>query len=162
MKDRRASQELSRRKFLDAFVGAAAAVVAAALATPVVGYFLSPLLKKTAGKTTVPIARTSEVPIDIPTFFSYEEAIRDAWVTTTTSKGAWIVNKDGKNFIVYDPHCTHLGCPYYWNPEKQIFQCPCHGGDFDINGKVLAGPPPRPLDKLAFTIVDDTIQLITS
>lgn len=42
--------------------------------------------------------------------------------------------------------CTHLGCKVYWEPEKSRFFCPCHEGVFDLNGNVVSGPPPRPLD----------------
>ncbi len=42
--------------------------------------------------------------------------------------------------------CTHLGCKVYWEPENVRFFCPCHDGVFDINGNVVSGPPPRPLD----------------
>lgn len=43
--------------------------------------------------------------------------------------------------------CTHLGCKAYWEPENTRFFCPCHDGVFDVNGNVVSGPPPRPLDK---------------
>ncbi len=43
--------------------------------------------------------------------------------------------------------CTHLGCKSYWEPENTRFFCPCHDGVFDVNGNVVSGPPPRPLDK---------------
>ncbi len=43
--------------------------------------------------------------------------------------------------------CTHLGCKTYWEPENKRFFCPCHDGVFDINGNVVSGPPPRPLDR---------------
>ena len=39
--------------------------------------------------------------------------------------------------------CAHLGCPVRWNPEKQLYLCPCHGGLYDINGGWVGGPPPR-------------------
>lgn len=42
--------------------------------------------------------------------------------------------------------CTHLGCKVYWEPENVRFFCPCHDGVFDVNGNVVSGPPPRPLD----------------
>lgn len=154
--------EVSRRKFLTVFVGSAIAAVAAAVAWSLTGYFLSPVFARPAHKTAIAIAKTSEIPIGIPTYITYEEAVCDGWVTTTISRGAWIVNKDGKDFVVYDPHCTHLGCAYYWDHGKNIFQCPCHNGQFDINGNVLTGPPPRPLDRLPFDIVGDSIELITT
>ena len=39
--------------------------------------------------------------------------------------------------------CPHLGCPVRWNPEQQLYLCPCHGSLFDINGGWVGGPAPR-------------------
>ena len=41
--------------------------------------------------------------------------------------------------------CTHLGCRVSWDAEAALLKCPCHGGRFDRNGVVKAGPPPAPL-----------------
>lgn len=41
--------------------------------------------------------------------------------------------------------CTHTGCEVKWNGESREYFCPCHDGIFDADGRVLAGPPPRPL-----------------
>ena len=149
---------VSRKKFLGYIIGGVSGVIAATVAAPLIGYFLSPLWKKHA-PILPPIARTTDIPAGQPVFVTYEQRVRDGWYISTLSKGAWIVNKGNKDFIVYDPKCTHLNCPYYWNKEKQIFQCPCHGGDFDINGNVIAGPPPRPLDRLEFTIQGQDIMV---
>jgi menaquinol-cytochrome c reductase iron-sulfur subunit len=48
-----------------------------------------------------------------------------------------------------------LGCSYGFDATKGVFRCPCHEGVFEFKtGKVLAGPPPRPLDQLP-TRIDD-------
>ncbi len=39
--------------------------------------------------------------------------------------------------------CTHLGCLVY--TTEWGFQCPCHGSQYNQNGKVIAGPAPRNL-----------------
>jgi menaquinol-cytochrome c reductase iron-sulfur subunit len=153
--------ELTRRKFLWTVVVGGVAAVTVAVGAPLVGYFMTPAFTKPT-KRTVPVANTSDITVGTPTFIAYEESARDAWVTTTQSKGVWIVTQNGKDFTVFDPHCTHLGCGYKWDAAKNNFQCPCHGGVFDINGNVLAGPPPRPLDKVAFTIENGSIQVVTS
>ena len=44
--------------------------------------------------------------------------------------------------------CSHLGCQVHWDAKGKNFRCPCHGGVYDPAGKVVAGPPPRPLDVL--------------
>ena len=144
-------EEISRRKFLTKIVAGSAAVMAAAVATPLVGYFLSPIWKQQQTRA-IPIAQTSSIPVGIPTFVRFEQRIPDAWVTTTESDGVWVVTKDGKNFTIFDPHCTHLRCPFYWDDAQKQFACPCHGGKFSIDGIVMGGPPPRPLDRWEFNI----------
>jgi Rieske Fe-S protein len=43
--------------------------------------------------------------------------------------------------------CTHLGCRAHWEPSRSRVFCPCHDGVFDPQGRVVSGPPPRPLDR---------------
>jgi Rieske Fe-S protein len=56
---------------------------------------------------------------------------------------------------VLSNHCTHLGCPVRWLPDRGEILCPCHGGIYDINGDHLAGPPPRDLYRYVFEIRED-------
>jgi len=151
-----AGEPVSRKRFLASLVGGISGVIAATVATPLVGYFLSPLWRKHPPIFT-PVARVEEIPVGEPTFITYEQRVRDGWYISTLSKGAWIVNKNNGEFIVYDPRCTHLNCPYYWDRDKGMFQCPCHDGKFDMDGNVIGGPPPRPLDRLEFTIEKGSI-----
>ena len=44
--------------------------------------------------------------------------------------------------------CRHLGCLVDYNRLKGEFICPCHGGRYDQDGRVVAGPPPGPLNRL--------------
>jgi len=44
--------------------------------------------------------------------------------------------------------CTHLGCLVSYNRVLGEFVCPCHGGRYNLQGDVIGGPPPRPLEKL--------------
>ncbi len=53
--------------------------------------------------------------------------------------------------------CTHLGCIIQWNPNAKQFICPCHGGKYDLNGKVVSGPPPRPLEKIEVKLRDGQV-----
>ena len=36
--------------------------------------------------------------------------------------------------------CTHLGCVVPWNKAANKFMCPCHGSQYDKNGKVTIEP----------------------
>jgi Rieske Fe-S protein len=57
-----------------------------------------------------------------------------------------------KGLIVFSPVCTHLGCYVNWDNNRKEFICPCHGGRYDISGRVIAGPPPKPLNVLPVKI----------
>jgi cytochrome b6-f complex iron-sulfur subunit len=65
----------------------------------------------------------------------------------------WLVNTDAGVNVLYKI-CTHLGCIYPWSDAAGRFACPCHGSQFELNGKYIAGPAPRDLDKFAFEIQD--------
>ncbi len=45
-----------------------------------------------------------------------------------------------------DPTCTHEKCQVAFNAEKRTIDCPCHGSRYDLEGKVLQGPAPKPLE----------------
>lgn len=159
VEDNRQAQEMSRRKFLARFVEGAVAAVSAAMAVPLIGYFLSPVFAKAPSKQKVTIARASDIAVGTPTLVTFQETVQDGWVKGTEKMGAWVVTTDGQNFTVFDPHCTHLGCLYAWNPGKRAFDCPCHASFFDINGNVIAGPAPRALEKLPSSVADGAIQV---
>jgi Rieske Fe-S protein len=50
-------------------------------------------------------------------------------------------------FIAISTRCAHLGCPVRFVQAAGNFICPCHGGVYDFEGKVIGGPPVRPLDR---------------
>lgn len=58
---------------------------------------------------------------------------------------------------VFSAICTHLGCRVQWDPVAGNFLCPCHMGRFDTTGKVIAGPPPRPLPSFPVLIEGDNV-----
>jgi Rieske Fe-S protein len=40
-----------------------------------------------------------------------------------------------------------LNCTVQFNESKQLIWCACHNGYYDLNGHVVSGPPPRPLEE---------------
>jgi cytochrome b6-f complex iron-sulfur subunit len=55
--------------------------------------------------------------------------------------------------------CTHLGCLVGFNLERQQILCPCHGGVYDVNGKNISGPPPKPLPSYEVNIINGRIMV---
>ncbi len=67
------------------------------------------------------------------------------------------VVRDGKELRALSTVCPHLGCRVRW--ERDHFLCPCHMGVFDREGKVVSGPPPRPLDRYELEVKDGAVYL---
>ena len=71
-----------------------------------------------------------------------------------------LVRRDSETeFLCFNSSCPHLGCSVAWDPLSARFKCACHGGAFDKDGNVLAGPPPRGLDRLPWKIEDGIIKV---
>jgi Rieske Fe-S protein len=67
----------------------------------------------------------------------------------TEKDTAILIRADDGHYFAYGQKCTHLACPVYYERQRGQMECPCHEGAFDIRtGRVLYGPPPRPLDQI--------------
>jgi cytochrome b6-f complex iron-sulfur subunit len=58
-----------------------------------------------------------------------------------------LIRDDESNFKAFSATCTHLDCTVQYKKEEKIILCACHNGKYDLQGRNIAGPPPRPLDK---------------
>jgi nitrite reductase/ring-hydroxylating ferredoxin subunit len=79
--------------------------------------------------------------------------------TTTTQGSTWLVSRASGELIAFDPRCTHGLCRYNWSPDGARFKCQCHDGQFALDGTVLAGPPPKPLQQWPVRQVGATIEI---
>jgi len=73
----------------------------------------------------------------------------------------WMVKVDDTINAIYKV-CTHLGCLYGWNSTGKIFACPCHGSQFAVDGKWIAGPAPRNLDAFKMQVLDASGNVIAT
>jgi len=53
--------------------------------------------------------------------------------------------------------CTHLNCTVQYRPDFQHIWCACHNGHYDLHGKNIAGPPPRPLEAYEVDLAGDDV-----
>jgi cytochrome b6-f complex iron-sulfur subunit len=53
--------------------------------------------------------------------------------------------------------CTHLDCTVQFRKDFGMIWCACHNGKYDLNGRNISGPPPRPLDEFRVVIQGDEI-----
>lgn len=75
-----------------------------------------------------------------------------------SNEPAILVRTGDDEVVAWSQKCTHLGCVVYFSEEKQLLECPCHEGFFDVRtGRVVAGPPERPLPRIALEIRDGEV-----
>ncbi len=58
--------------------------------------------------------------------------------------------------------CTHWGCRVRWDAQEGAYRCPCHGGRFAPDGRVISGPPPRPLPPVPVTVAGGQVVIRAS
>ena len=69
-----------------------------------------------------------------------------------------MVRKPDGQLVAYSQKCTHLSCAVFYSKDNNRLECPCHEGYFSVEtGRVLQGPPPRPLPKIRVSERDGQI-----
>jgi|SRR5664279_2282523 len=142
-------QELSRREFMDRSIKAIGAFIGITMGVSAVGYLISPALQQQQ-EQWIRLGRLSQVETGIPTLFTVTINKTTGWVKSEIDLAYFVYTENAVNFVVMSNICTHLGCQTHWNAEGSYIACPCHGGQFDVQGNVIGGPPPRPLKRVEF------------
>ena len=141
-----ACSETNRRSFFTRATQALGALLAGGLGLPAIFYLLkSPNTVAPGGY--IDVADLNQLKPRVPEEVSFQRVRKDGWKLIAEKSTAWVVKLSDSEVVAYSPGCTHLGCAYHWEPTKNEFICPCHTTSFSIEGKVLGGPAPRPLDR---------------
>lgn len=147
---------MQRRTFLKGLVAALNSLVALALAIPGAAYLLTPVLRRQPGGW-IEIGREQDFDKDAVTKTTYRYIDAAGYTREEKRAFAWVRRQENGEIIALSPKCTHMGCNVAWVQANARFECPCHGGIYDINGQVIAGPPPRPLDRYPIKIENERI-----
>jgi succinate dehydrogenase / fumarate reductase iron-sulfur subunit len=115
----------------------------------------------TAEKTErwIPLASLSDLPPGEISTVLLKYEIRSGIYTQPASTPV-LVSRLGSEIICYKTACPHLGCTVRWDGRSDQFRCACHGGAFDRDGSVTAGPPPRPLDRYESRVEADQLLVL--
>jgi len=140
-----------RRTVLNIFLGVGGAATAGAVLYPVVSFLKPPARPELSNFSVTLEKKFTEIQPGYWEIFRFGD-----------KPGLLIcIDKGGdKELLAFDATCTHLNCIVEYQPENKTIFCPCHNGRFDINGNNIAGPPPRPLEKYAVQITDDTVKIV--
>ena len=142
----------SRRRFISWGIIGIAGIIA--------GTFIYPLVelaeRKTAGKRLVFF---DAIPLDDMPESGMKKVELNIRGGDRPDTRVFIRRDPGGALTAFSALCSHLGCLVNYSNIKKEFICPCHGGRYDQEGRVIAGPPPSPLTRLPVRIAGNKIQV---
>ena len=148
----------TRRGFYAAAIYGLWAIITAALGLPALMYLLVPPRLRRQNDW-VDAGDISQLEPGNPVEMTFRRNRVDGWKVISEKSTAWVVKLSKDQVVAYAPQCTHLGCAYHWDQEKDQFVCPCHNSLFSLEGKVLDGPAPRPLDRFQTRLQGNELML---
>lgn len=117
--------------------------------------FIGPTLASTP-KKWLPVGPLEKIPVGELTTINLSYDQKNGIYSQQNIKPV-IVKRTESSIVCFDASCPHLGCLVKWDQTAGQLRCACHGGAFDADGNVIAGPPPRPLQKYPYKIEDGTL-----
>jgi len=158
-------ETVSRRRFMTGTAHGAGAIAATAFTLPALAIGLAPVFEKHEQPwQAVGPPEDFDDKSYIPKTITTTSAVGEVGKTTVyvRKRNAQIdaEKRDEYNaYIAISSRCMHLGCPVRYVAASEMFICPCHGGAYDKEGKVTAGPPPRPLDRFYTRVKDGLVEI---
>lgn len=150
-------ETVTRRRLFEGGALAAGGIASAAFGLPALGFALGPVFEDTTPTRYRDVGPERDFSADnyTPKVMSIVENAGEAGKTTVYVRrfnpeldGSGPADtREATPYIVITTRCSHLGCPVRFVQASKRFICPCHGGVYDFEGKVAAGPPVRPLDR---------------
>jgi len=159
--DQNGPRDLERRRFLEILGVAAGLTAGAIIAFPAVSFMIAPLFQNVPRRWRA-VGTLDQFGVGSTVLVGFEDATSEVWSGVTAKTGAWLRRISDTEFVAFAINCTHLGCPVRWQEGAQLFMCPCHGGVYNRDGSVAAGPPPASLPRYPVRVRRNTVEIETS
>jgi menaquinol-cytochrome c reductase iron-sulfur subunit len=154
-------ESMNRRRALTVAGQAVGGLAGAIIVLPAVGFAVAPIFEK-PDELWESVGPPSRFTPDTykPVVFTIVEGIGEAGKTTAfVRQGSEEYDESPDEYVAISTRCAHLGCPVNYVSASESFVCPCHGGVYDFEGKVIGGPPVRPLDRFQTRVVKGQVQI---
>ena len=135
-----------RRNFFTQAIYGIWGLISAVVALPAAAYLLV-VPKPRRPDEFIEVADLKQLKEKDPEEIVFRRNRRDGWKVTSEKSSAWVVKVAEDKAIAFVPSCTHLGCAFHWDERNNNFLCPCHTSTFSLEGKPMAGPATRALDR---------------
>jgi len=134
----------SRRSFLESLWSGGVVLWLLSILYPIWEYLKLPKITK-AMQSNVTVGKVGEIAPNSGKVFPFD------------NKPAIVVRTPGGEFRAFTAVCTHLQCTVQYRSDMEHIWCACHNGHYDLEGRNIAGPPPRPLEPYKVIIKDDNV-----
>jgi Rieske Fe-S protein len=134
----------SKRDFLKYILGGSIIAWLASVLYPIFAYLRPPKQREVEVKS-VKAGKVNDIEKESGTIIRFG------------NKPVILLRTAGGEFRAFSATCTHLDCTVQFKKELGVIWCACHNGKYDMNGKNISGPPPRPLDEYRVIIQGEEI-----
>jgi cytochrome b6-f complex iron-sulfur subunit len=151
--------DMGRRQFMNLLTFGAVTGTALGALYPVIKYFIPPSSGAAGGGVTAKDALGND--ISVAAFLAAHPVGDRALAQGLKGDPTYIVVESEGTLANYGINavCTHLGCVVPWNAAENKFMCPCHGSQYNNEGKVVRGPAPLSLALVHANVADDKIAM---
>ena len=133
-----------RRRLVEFLLGGGLFASLVSFFYPVLRYLVPPAVAELGGDEVV-AAKLGELHANSSKIFRFGN-----------HPGLLLLSADGE-YRAFSATCTHLSCTVQYRNDLHQVWCACHNGLYDLNGRNISGPPPRPLDTYAVHVRGDEV-----
>ncbi len=138
------ASDAGRRRFIQVLLGGGLLASAASFVYPVLRYLVPPATTDRGGDSVV-AAKVGELKANSAKIFRFG-----------SRPGLLILGSDGE-YRAMSATCTHLSCTVQYQSDRKQVWCACHNGTYDLAGRNVSGPPPRPLELFDVQVQGDEV-----
>jgi Rieske Fe-S protein len=143
------SKSVTRRKFLNIFMTGSISAFMVGIIYPFMRY-LTPPEQEVVAVSAVNLGNESNFAANSGQIFRFG------------NKPGIIIRDSNGRFNAFHATCTHLDCIVQYDSTNESILCGCHNGRYDLNGKNISGPPPRPLKPMKVDILPESNEIMVS
>ncbi|MFB3921185.1 MAG: ubiquinol-cytochrome c reductase iron-sulfur subunit [Terriglobia bacterium] len=134
----------SGRRWVNLLLGSGVVASIATFLYPALRYIIPPAVGESTSRSVV-AAKVNDLKNNSGKIFKFG------------SKPALLVRTTAGEFKAFSAVCTHLNCTVQYRDDLHQIWCACHNGLYDLEGRNVSGPPPRPLENFEVHVQGDDI-----
>jgi len=134
----------NRRSFINLLLGVGSIGALAATLYPILSYLIPPKIREPK-VTALKAGKVDDLKLNSA------KIIRFGRVPVI------LIRADSGQYFALSATCTHLECIVQYESSRKQIICACHNGVYDLSGRNVSGPPPRPLDEYLVHVIDNEV-----